>query len=153
MGKLAVTGKFARPVIHRAVRRRVCVSVFDQLFNHLDHAVDFLRRKRMRRRRANVHALHILFALADKAFGHFIGRRAFFHCLPDDFVVHIRKIGYKVYVVALVFQIMPHRIKNNHRPGVSDVDIIVHGWPADVHLYLPFLQWDKFFFLLCQRIV
>ena len=147
MGKLAVLFKFTGSVIDGPVCRGICIAFFDQPGDHLDHTVDFFCRKRMRRCRKHVHIGHVFFAFFNKPAGHFFRRTALIDCLLNNFIVHVREIGYKIDVISDIFHITPYGIEYDHRPCISDMDIIVYGRPADIHFYFSLFQRYKLFFL------
>ena len=102
----------------------------------------------MYRGRLYVHRLHILLALLDITPGNHGGIHAFLHRFLNDFVIHIREVGYIIYFKPLVFHITPYRIKYDHRPGIPDMDQIINRRPADIHPYLSLFDRHKFLFFL-----
>ncbi len=146
MGKFTVIFEFTGSVINGPVCCGICISLFDQLPNHLNHAVNFLSSQRMRRGRIDIHTVHVYFTFFDKALGYFFCCSSLFDCLIDNFVIHICKIGYKIYIISFVFHVSSYRIKNDHRSCISDMDVIVYGRSADIHFDFSFLYRNKFFF-------
>ena len=146
VGQLSVALKFPGAVVNRAVLGDIGVSLVDQSLDHLDHAVDLESRLGVHGRRLDVKAGHVLLALFDISLGDDTGINAFFLRLLDDLVVDIRKVGYVVYLVSLVFKIAPDRVKNDHRAGISDMDQVVDGGTAYVHAHLAGFDRHKFLF-------
>ena len=89
--------------------------------------------------RLYVHHFHILFALGNIALGNGLGVHALLDGLLDNLVVYICEIGNIVDVIAFVLKIPSDCIKNDHRSCISNVDKIVYGRTAHIHLYLAFL--------------
>ena len=148
VGKFSVIPETTGTKINGAIYV-VGITFFDQRLDHINHAVDLLRRQRMRRRRFYIHALHVFFAFFDVALGDLLCAHTFFICLRNDLVIHIRKVGYVIDLIATIFHITAHRIKYDHRTGISDMDKIVNGRTAHIHPYLSRLKRDKFFFPFC----
>ena len=124
----------------------VGVAFRDQLADHLDHAADLFGRLRVGRCRTDIHPGHVLLAFFDVAFGNDGGINALGVGGLDDLVVHVGEIGDVVDFVALVFQVAPHRIKEDHGAGIADMDQVVDRGAADVHPHLS--GFDRYEFLL-----
>ena len=125
------------------------MAFFNQLRDHVDHPADLLRGLRMCGRRLYVHGSHVFFAFFDIAGSNFLRRYALFLRRLYDLVIHIRKIGDIVHLESLVLQIAAERVKHDHRPGIADMDQVVHRRPAHVHT--DFSGFDRTKFLLCHR--
>ena len=82
-----------------------------------------------------------------------LGGDPFFFGAVDDLIVHIGEVLDVFDLVSPVFQILSQRIEYDERPGVSDVEIIVHGRTADIHPDLAFFDGLQFFFLSGQCII
>ncbi len=147
MGQLAIFFKLAGTEIHRSIHRRIGKPFVNQDGNHLKHAVNLLRGKRMHCRRSHIQARHVFFALLNITGRNLLGRNAFLHRLFDNLIIHIRKIRHKVHLIPLIFQVSAHRVKYDHWPGVSNMNQIVHGRTADIHFHLSLFQRYKCFFL------
>ena len=148
VGQLPVFPELAGAVVHRAVLCNIGVPLVDQGLDHIDHALNLLRRLRMNRRRTDVQGLHILLALFDIALGNDVRRHPFFHGLLDDFVVHIGEIRDEQHAVSLIFKISAHAVKHEHRARVADMDQVVDGRAADIHADLSRMEGMKFLQLL-----
>ena len=48
-------------------------------------------------------------------------------CRLDDFIVDICEVRYVSNLVTPVSEITPYCIKNNNRPRIADVDVVVNG--------------------------
>ncbi len=62
-----------------------------------------------------------------------------FPCFPgpvDNLVVHIGKVLDIEDIIAPVGQIPPDSVKKDQRPGIAQVDIVVGGGAADIHINL-----------------
>ena len=123
------------------------MSFVDQFGDHVDHAADLLCRERVRGRRADVQAFHVLPALLDISLRDDIRRHALIDGCLDDLVVDIREIGNIVDLVTLVLKIPADGVEDDHGSRVSDMNEVVNGRAADVHAYLAGLDRDKFFFV------
>ena len=60
--------------------------------------------------------------------------------LVDDLVVDIGKVLHKGDAVPPVLQVPPQHVKDAEGPGVADVDEVIDGGAAGVHLHLPRLR-------------
>ena len=88
----------------------------------------------MLRGRLDVHTLHILLALCNKAFRYLVGSHAFLNRFFYDLVIHVGKIGYKINVIAFVLKVSSDCVKYNHRPCITDMNKIIYGGAAYIHL-------------------
>ena len=89
--------------------------------------------------------VHLVFGDVPLADGFIIG--ALLVCLVDDFVVNIGKILHEGDFVSPVLQIPPQHVEDAEGPGVSNMDIVIHGGAAGVHFHLSRLHGDKIFLL------
>ena len=152
VGQFAIFFKFPGAIVYGAVLL-IGISFVNQGLDHVNHAADLFRSQGILGGRFNIHAIHILLAFRDITLGNLVGRYPFFDRPFDNLVIYIRKVGNIIYIVAFVFKISPHRIKYDHGPCISDVNEVIYGRPAYVHLYLSFLQRHEFFLLLGQRVI
>ena len=146
MGQFSVLFKGFGAEINRAVSCHIRMSFFDQRIDHLDHTADLLSRLRILRRRFDVHHLHIFFALCDIALGDRLRIHALLDGFPDDLVIHISKVRYIVYFVSFVLKIPADRIKYDHRSCISNMNKIVNGRSAHIHLNLARFDRHKLLF-------
>ena len=126
----------------------VCVAFIDQRLNHVDHTVDLLCGKRMRRRRLHIHATHIFFTFCDVTLGNLLGTHALLVGLCDDLIVHIREIRYIIHLIPTIFHIATHGVEYDHRTCISDMNEIVNGRSTHVHAYFARLERNELFFSL-----
>ena len=85
--------------------------------------------------------------LANIALGDLFGGDALLVCLFDDLVVDVGKVLHEGHIVAAELQVPAQGVKDADRAGVADVDKVIDGRPAGVHLDLARLQRDKFLLL------
>ena len=71
----------------------------------------------------------------------------------DDLVVDVGKVLDEGHLVAAVFQIAAHDIEHADGSCVADVDVVIHGRSASVHLYFAGGDGDEFFFLSGEGVV
>ena len=71
-------------------------------------------------------------------------------CASDYFIVDIREILNELHIVAAIFEIAAQDIEDAQRAGVADVDIVIHGRNAGVHLDLARSYRDELFFFSCE---
>ena len=117
-------------------------------FFHLAASKDDVNHKlhhtRMASRRFDTQGRHILTKGSDVLVRNLLRRDAFFLGTVDNLIIHIRKIGNIGNLITTVFEITTNGIKSYRRTSIPHVDIVVHGWPTDIHLNLTVLNRDKF---------
>ena len=150
MRKLAIIFEFLYTEINGPVSCRICISFINKSLDHVDHALDLLCSLGCSCSRFYIHICHILLALFDITGRDFLCGNALFNGLLDDLIIYIGKVGYIIYFISFIFHISAHRIKNDHRAGISDMDQIVYRRSADIHFYFSFFQRYKFLFSACQ---
>ena len=153
MGKLAVVAEALRPEVNCAILRDVGVSLVDQLLDHLDHSVDLFGCLGMRRRGTHVQGRHVLLALGDVPLCDRLAADALFLRRLDDLVVDVREVGDVIDAVSLVLKVAADRIEHDHGSRIADVDQIVYGRSADVHLHLARCQGNEFLFSFGHGVV
>ena len=149
--KLTVIFELSCTVIYGTILL-ICKSFINQRLDHIYHTADFFRRKRILGCRFDIHTVHIFFTLCNVTFGNLIGCHPFFDGFFDDLIVYVCKVGYIIHIISFVFKISSDRVEYDHRSCITDVDEIVYGRSAYIHLYLSFFQRYKFFFFLCHCI-
>ena len=77
---------------------------------------------------------------------------AFLVGLVDDFVINVSEVLNETHLIAPELQIAAQHVKDAEGTGVSDMDEVVHGGTAGVHLHLSLLMRDKFFLLPGQGV-
>ena len=65
----------------------------------------------------------------------------------------IRKILNKPYIFSFIFKITAHSVKDDSRPGVADMDVIINRRPAGVHFHLAGLDGHKLLFFAGHGVV
>ena len=65
----------------------------------------------------------------------------------DDFIINIRKVLYKRYLISAVLQVAAQYLKYTNRPCISNVNIIVNSWSAGIYFEVAFLLRNQLFFL------
>ena len=149
--KLTVIFELSCTVIYGTILL-ICKSFINQRLDHIYHTADFFRRKRILGCWFDIHTVHIFFTLCNVTFGNLIGCHPFFDGFFDDLIVYICKVGYIIHIISFVFKISPDRVEYDHWSGISNMDKVIYGRPAYIHLYLSFFQRYKFFFFLCHCI-
>ena len=144
-GQLAIAFKLPGPIIYSAIYR-VGIALIDQRLNHLDHTVNFFRCLRMGRCFFYIQPRHVCLSFFNITLGDDGSRNALFVGLFNNFIIYVCKIGYIVHIIALILKISTHRIKNDHRSGISDMNIVIYGRSAYIHTHLSLFHWNKFFF-------
>ena len=146
--KLSVFLKASGSEIYGSILCRVSMPFFNQCSDHIQHTADFFGCLGMGGGRLNIHRRHVFFAFCNITFRDDRGIYPFLNCLLDNLVIHIRKIGYIIDLISLMLHIPPYCVKHNHRTCISNMNQIVNGRTAYIHLNLPLLKRNKFFFSL-----
>ena len=133
MGKLAVIRVLIHGKIDRSVVYNIGIAFIDQRADHIDHALNFLRSLRMRRRGAHVQIRHILLAFLNVTLGNNRSVHAFLICLLNDFVVYVGEVRYVVHFVPFILEVTAHRVEHDHRSRVADMNQVVNRRTADIH--------------------
>ena len=152
LGKLAVLGELAGAVIDITVHL-VRVTLVDQILDELDDVRDRLGDFRMHGRRCDVERLRVLVVLLDIFLADFRRGHAFLSRLVDDLVVHVGEVLDEVDLLAAVLEVLAHRVEDDERARVADVEIVIDRRAADVHVDDTFLLRDEFFFSSCQCVI
>ena len=95
--------------------------------------------------------VHLIFL--DVPLGHLFDGDPLFSGLFDQLVVDVGKVLHKGDLIPPVLQVTAQGVKDADGPGVSDMDVVVHGRAAGVDLHLSGLNGHKLFFLPCQGVV
>ena len=66
----------------------------------------------------------------------------------DDLIVDIGKVTHISNFKALGTQKADNHIKNNHRPGMTDMTTVIDRHPANIDTHLRWMEGGKGFFLL-----
>ena len=103
--------------------------------------------------RGDVEFLNILKILVDILVRHVHGADMLFSRAVDDLVVHVRKVLHVLHLLASVLQIFAHGVEHDERTGVADVDKVIYGRTADVHLEFRRIHRNEFFFSAAHGVV
>ena len=125
----------------------VSISLIDQVLNELDDVVHRLRYSRVYVSRSYVDSACILEVFFDVLFADFGSCDALFSRAVDDLVVYVREVLYERYIISFVLEILSHRVEYYERAGVSDMEKVIYGRAADVHLDFAFLLRYELFLL------
>ena len=148
VGKLSVFLKASGSEIDSSILCYVSMPLFNQCSDHIQHTADFFGCLGMGGGRLNIHRRHIFFALCNITFRNNRSIYPFLNSLLNNLVIHIRKVGHIIDLISLMLHIPPYCVKHNHRTCISDMNQIVNGRTAYIHLNLPLLKRNKFFFSL-----
>ena len=151
-GQLAVADKLSGSVIYVTVHF-VSVALFNQVCYELYDFRNGLGNLRMYGCLSYIQSSRILVIFFNILFAHFRCGAAFFTCTVDDLVINVSKVLNELYLVAAVFQILSHSIEHYERSCITDVEEVVYGRTADIHLHLARFDWNEFFFSSGQGII
>ena len=101
---------------------------------------------------SDIHALNVLPEFLDIFLADLLVGQAFLVCTLDNFIVNIRKILNKSYVIADILKEAAKNVKNAKRPCVADMDKIVNSRAAGVNLNLALLNRFKLFLASCESV-
>ena len=139
VGELAIARVLAGAEQHVAV----CLISKALILQRLDDFFDFvdgLGRLRVDGGRTDAQTLGVGQILSNIALGDFFGA-------ADHLVVDVGEVLHEGHIVAAELQVPAQGVKDADRAGVADVDKVIDGRPAGVHLDLARLQRDKFLLL------
>ena len=122
----------------------ISIALFNQIFHKADDVRHKLHHTRMASRRFDAQGRHIFTKGSDVLIRNLLRRDTFFLGTVNNLIIHICKIGNIGNLVPTILKITTNGIKSYRRTGISHVDIVIHGWPADIHLNLTVLDRDKF---------
>src|SRR5699024_9295230 len=104
----------------------------NEILDNLDDLANMLGGTGADSRRLDVESVGILDVFSLKPAGHRIHRDAFGLAFGDELVVNVGDVRDIDHLVAAVFEVAAQRIKDDHRPGIADVDVVIDGRPADI---------------------
>ena len=151
-GQQAVTRELAGAVVHVAVHF-VGQSLVDQALHERDDLGHGLAHSGVHVRRRDVQRLHVLEILVDIFVRNVHRTDVFLSGAVDDLVVHVREVLHVAHLLAAVLQVLSHGIEHDERTGVADMDEIIDGGTADVHLQLGRIHRHEFFFSAAHGVV
>ena len=88
---------------------------------------------------------HILVKRLDKFFRQFLPRNILRLGTINNLVVYIGEVSYVCDVVPTMLQVTENGIKNNPRPGMTNMAIIVDRDSTNIHSYYVFTHRLKYF--------
>ena len=152
VGQLAVLGEGLGAEIDVAVLGNVGVALVNEGLDDVDDGVHGLGGARVHGCGLDAQALGVDKVLLDIAVGDDVVGDALLVCLADDLVVNIGEVLHEGHLVAAVLEIAAQQVKHDERAGVADVEIVVHGRAARIHLDLARRDRHKLLFLSGQRV-
>ena len=129
------------------------IALFDKGRDYLNDGVDILGSLRIYRRVADIESVGVGPELFYIALGNLGEINMLLVCASDYFIVDIRKILDELHIVAAIFEIAAQDIEDAQRAGVADVDIVIHGRTAGVHLDLARSYRDELFLFSCESVI
>ena len=115
----------------------------------MNDSVDILCGLRINSRVSDIESVRIRPELFYIALGNLGEIDVLLVCASDYLIVDIREILNEGHLIAAVFEIAAQDIEDAQRTGVADVDIVIHGRSAGIHLYLTRGNRDEFFLFSC----
>ena len=152
MRELAVILELLGAEINVALRL-IGVALFDKGRDYLNDGVDILGSLRIYRCVADIESVGVDPELFYIALGNLGEINMLLVCASDYFIVDIREILNELHIVAAIFEIAAQDIEDAQRAGVADVDIVIHGRAAGVHLDLARSYRDELFLFSCESVI
>ena len=134
MAQLAVFREGLGAEVNVAVLRNVGVAVLDQALDDVDDGVHGLGRARVHGSLFDAEALRVV-------------------RLVDDLVVDVGEVLHELDLVAAVLEVAAQQVENDERTRVADMEVVVYGRAAGIHLYLARRDRNEFFLLTGQCVV
>ena len=125
------------------------IALFDKGRNYMNDSVDILCGLRINSRVSDIESVRIRPELFYIALGNLGEIDVLLVCASDYLIVDIREILNEGHLIAAVFEIAAQDIEDAKRTGVADVDIVIHGRSAGIHLYLTRGNRDELFLFSC----
>ena len=132
--QLAVLGEGLGAEVNVTVLGNVCVTLVDQSLDDVDDGIHGLGCTRMYGCALDAQTLCVDKVLLNIAVSDDVVGHAFLVCLVDDLIVNVGKVLYKGYLVAAVLEVTAEQIEHDERTCVADVEIVIDGRAARVHL-------------------
>ena len=139
--------------IHIAVRRKVGVTVVEQLLHNVDNRVHCLGGARMHSRLADTQPLGIRVILLDITVSDDVEVHALFVGLVNHLVVNVGEVLDKLHLVAAVLKVATQQVEHDERARVADMEIVIHGRAAGIHFDLARRDRDELLLLAGQGVV
>ena len=153
MAQLAVLREGLGAEVNVAVLRNIGVAVLDQTLDNVDDGVHGLGRARVNGSLLDAEALRVDIVFLDIALCDGVEVNALFVRLVDDLVVDVGKVLHELYLVAAVLEVAAQQVENDERTRVADMEVVVYGRAAGIHLYLARRDRNEFFLLTGQCVV
>ena len=152
MAQLAIAGVRFDAEVHIAVAGHIGMAGIDEILDNMDDLADMLGRAGTHGRRHDIQAVGILDVLGLKLAGDLLHGGSLLLSLLDELVINVGDVGDIVDLAAAVFQITAQRVKDDHRAGIADMDIVIDRRAADIDAVLALLLGGEFLFPACHRI-
>ena len=152
MRKLAVVVKFFCAEINISVHT-ISKTFVLKLFNDINYCVDIFGCSWVNGGALYAERLRVFEIFGDKTLAEFFDGNTLLIGAVNHFVINIGKILHKCNLISQIFKISAQSIEYNEGTCIADMEIIVHGRPARIHLYLAFCYGYKFFFFSGHGIV
>ena len=152
VAQLAVVRVRLDAEIDIAVARHIGVAGLHQILDDTDDLADMLGRTGTHGRRHDIQSIGILDVLGLKLAGNLLHGGPLLLPLLDELVINVGDVGDIVDLAAAVFQITAQCVKDDHRAGIADMDIVIDRRAADIDAVLALLLGGEFLFPACHRI-
>ena len=153
MRNLTVLRIAVHAVVHIAIVSDICSPGFHQIRNEGDDAIHRLRNSRRRIRKLCIQLLSQILICLDIAIRDHRFADIFLNCLIDDLVIHIRKVRDILHRISLCLKQTLQHIKDDHRPGIADMRIVVDSRSAYIHIHMSLMNRLEFLYLKILRVI
>ena len=150
--ELAIFLKLRRAEVDIAVHG-VGIALVHQRLDDVEDGVDVVGCQRVHIRRADAEAFRVGEILVDVALGNDIVGHALLARAADDLVVDVGEVLHEGHGIAAVFEVAAEHVEDDKAARVADMEVVVDGRAAGVHLDLAGLNRDKFLFFAGERVV
>ena len=136
-----------------AVRALVGQALVHELLHQGDDLGDVLRGLGVDGGPAHAQGLHVLEILGDEALAQGLDGGALLVGAVDHLVVDVREVLHERHIVAPPLQVPAQHVKDDQRPRVADVNVVVHRRAAGVDAHLALVQGLELFLLPGLRVI
>ena len=105
------------------------------------------------RSRTDSQRFGILVILINKSVGKFLYSNAFFIGSSDHFVIDICEILDKSNLITFPLQLPSQHVKRDERPGIADMEIIIHSRAARIDTHFSIMDRLKSFFFTGHAVI